>query len=275
MNTFIATVKGELKEFKIAKPTLADIREAQKVYNRAYNDALNSDAIIRIQLEEIMRKKGLWGDAEQTKFLSLQSDIKDLEYKLTVRGIKLSQAKEIALKIIELRNDMSKLLANRRVMDNNTAEGQAENMQFNYLVSACTVYSDGSKIFNSLEEFLQSDEEELVEKACTKFMEMKYGITASDNDLPEYNFLKKYKFIDEKLRFIDKQGRLCDKDGRLVDENGNYIDELNNLVDVKGRKIDEKGNYLDVGNFLDDDGNPIVEEVQDSGKEVVDVSVAE
>ena len=87
--------------------------------------------------------------------------------------------------------------------------------------------------------------------------------TSLDNDyesnLPENKFLKKYKFIDDKLRLVDKKGRLIDADGKLIDEEGRYIDDQGNYIDKYGNRVDKDGEYLvESKPFLDDDGNPIV-----------------
>jgi hypothetical protein len=96
--------------------------------------------------------------------------------------------------------------------------------------------------------------------AAQNLANMLYGL---DNDyesnLPENKFLKKYKFVDEKLRLVDKKGRLIDNEGRLIDESGRYVDENGSFVDKFGNKVDADGDYIvEQQPFLDDDGKPII-----------------
>lgn len=93
---------------------------------------------------------------------------------------------------------------------------------------------------------------------------MLYGLDNDyENNLPENKFLKKYKFIDQKLRLIDKKGRLIDSEGRLIDESGRYVDDNGSFVDKFGNKVDADGDYIvEQQPFLDDNGNPIVEETK-------------
>jgi hypothetical protein len=93
---------------------------------------------------------------------------------------------------------------------------------------------------------------------------MMYGLDSNyESNLPENKFLKKYKFVDDKLRLIDNKGRLVDEEGRLIDENNRFINEAGQYVDKFGSVVDVDGNYVvDFKPFLDDDGNPIQEEVK-------------
>ena len=62
----------------------------------------------------------------------------------------------------KLRDDLRELISSRTNLDNNTAEGQADNARFNYLVSCCLVYSDNKKgYFNSYEDYLNRSSEEI------------------------------------------------------------------------------------------------------------------
>jgi hypothetical protein len=111
-----------------------------------------------------------------------------------------------------------------------------------------------------MEDYLNRANEEAAVLGAQNLAAMLYGLDNDyENNLPENKFLKKYKFIDDKLRFIDKKGRLTDNEGRLVDENGRFIDESGNFVDKFGNRVDKEGEYIvETKPFLDDDGNPVV-----------------
>lgn len=273
---FDVTVDDKKVELTIQTPSMQDQREASKVYNQTFSDALKAKAVVRAKLDDLLVDQGLWDTDKQNEFNKLQSAILESERKLAKGGIPLSEAKTIALDIRLSREKMRDLISVKTNLDVHTAEGQADNARFNYLVSACTVYRDTKqKYFSSLDDYLNRSTEEVSIKAAQTLANMLYGL---DNDyestLPENKFLKQYKFVDSKLRLINKEGRLIDSEGRLIDESGRFIDKDGNFVDKFGNPVDKDGEYIvESLPFLDDDGKPIVVENNDA-KETKDTSNA-
>lgn len=260
--TFKIKINEKETEFLVKTPSINDQREAQKVYNQAFTDAIKSKCVVRAKMDELLEDQGLWNQDKQIKFTKLQQDILDSERKLAKGGISLKEAKEIAIQMKKDREEIRSLISVRTSLDNHSAEGQADNARFNYLVSSCLVYNDSNKqpYFSNMEDYLNRSNEEVAIVAAQHLASMLYGL---DNDyelnLPENKFLKKFKFIDEKLRYINKQGKLTDADGRLVDDNGRYIDDQGGFVDKFGNKVDKDGEYVvEYKPFLDEDGNPII-----------------
>ena len=263
IDTFKMFADGQEQEFCIKSPSLADQRESQKVYNQAFSDAVKSGCIVRARLDDLLKEQGLWDDTKQIKFNTIQQEILDNEKILARGGISLKMAKEIAIKMKTLRDDLRELISVRTNLDNHTAEGQADNARFNYLISACLVYSvnKDKKYFKDYAEYLSRASEPVAIKAAQVLANMLYGL---DNDyekkLPENKFLVKYKFVDDKLRLVNEKGKLVDVDGRLIDETGRFINEDGKYVDKNGNLVDENGDYLlEFKPFTDDNGNPIIE----------------
>jgi hypothetical protein len=198
------------------------------------------------------------------RFSTLQAQILEGERKLAKGGISLSIAKDEALKMRKLREELRELIAVKTNLDTHTAEGQADNARFNYLVSACTVYNDSKKpYFSSYEDYNSKSGTDLVAGlAAQNLAGMLYGLDSDyEEKLPENKFLKQYKFVDDKLRLVNKQGQLVDSEGRLIDEDGRFINEKGEFVDKDGNTVDKKGDYvIEFSPFLDDDGKPIVVE---------------
>ena len=269
-DTFKIKIDNIEEDFTIKSPSLGDQREAQKVYNQAFSDAVKSGCIVRARLDDLLKEQGLWDDHKQARFNKLQQQILDHEKTLSKGGINLKAAKEIAVKMKDLREDLRELISVRTNLDNHTAEGQADNARFNYLISSCLVYSNNKdkKYFKNYEEYLSRAAESIAIKAAQVLANMLYGL---DNDyekkLPENKFLVKYKFVDDKLRLINKEVKLIDIDGRLVDEFGRFINEKGQYVDKGGSLVDENGDYVtDFKPFTDDDGNPVL--VNEEDKEI-------
>jgi len=259
--TFKVVLDGTEKEMLVRSPSLQDQREAQKVYNQAFTDAIKSKSVVRAKLDDLLQDQGLWNDEKQAKFSALQKELLDGEKRLAKGGFSLNEAKDLAIKMKGVREEIRSLISVRTSLDNHSAEGQADNARFNYLVSVCLVYNDTKQpYFSSMEEYLNRAGEEVALLGAQNLANMLYGL---DNDyesnLPENKFLKKYRFVDDKLRLVDKKGRLIDADGRLIDENGRFIDEQGNFVDKYGNRVDSEGDYLvETQPFLDENGNPVI-----------------
>jgi hypothetical protein len=267
---FKVEVNGEEKTFMARSPSLSDQREAQKVYNTAFTDAIKSNSVVRAKMEDVLEEQGLWNKDKQAKYENLQKELSDGEKRLAKGGIQLSEAKKIALRMRDVRLEIRDLISVRTSLDNHSAEGQADNARFNYLVSACVVYKDTEKpYFKELADYMDRIDDPVALAGAQKLANMIYGLDNNfEKNLPENKFLTKYKFVNDDLRFIDKKGRTIDAEGRLVDENGRFIDEEGNFVDRDGNRVDKDGEYLvDSQPFLDDDGNPIVLEDTTEKKE--------
>jgi hypothetical protein len=274
--TFKATIDGVEKEFLVKSPSLDNQREGQKVYNQAFTDAIKSKSVVRAKLDDLLEDQGLWNDEKQAKFTSLQKELLDGEKRLAKGGFSLNEAKDLAIHMKRVRDDIRELISVRTSLDNHSAEGQADNSRFNYLVSVCVVYNDTKEpYFKNLEDYLNRSTDEVAIKGAQNLANMLYGL---DNDyesnLPENKFLKKFRFVDDKLRLIDKKGRLVDREGRLIDEGGRFIDDNGNFVDKYGNPVDKDGEYIvEQQPFLDDEGKPVV--LEDEEKKTNDKPVEE
>tara|TARA_R110000824_G_scaffold82221_1_gene206193 strand:- start:4941 stop:5843 length:903 start_codon:yes stop_codon:yes gene_type:complete len=261
--TFTATLEGKETQFEIQNPTQKDYLEGQKVYNTVFNGAIQSGAPLRRRVGEILKEQGLWDDSKQKEMEAIQKEIIDKEYVLHKGGIKASEGKTIALEIKKFRDELSQLLTVHTEFDGNTCEGQADNARFNFLVSACVIYSSNKeKYFKTYEDFLAASDSSVGFAGSRKLANMLYGLDDNfENNLTENVFLKEYKFVDEEFRPINKEGHLVDSEDRLIDEDGFYVDEEENRVNIYGYKLNDEGEFAESSSpFLDDEGNPIVQE---------------
>jgi hypothetical protein len=260
-------IGGKEVELAVLRPNAKVRQDAQKVYNKAFRDAVESGAILRAKIESVMREQKLWDDAKEAELRKLQGQIAEKERKIRGGGIKLSEAREMAIQLRRDRGELRALNSERMSLDNNSCEAQADNAQFNFFVSACTVHAnDGKPYFKSYEDYMTKEDDPAVGPAASALAKIIYNLEDDyEKKLPENQFLLKFKFADDSLHLIDKQGRKIDADGRLVDEEGRYINEAGEYVDREGNRVDADGNYLvDEKPFLDDEGNPVLTEVSTS-----------
>ena len=247
-------------ELAVLRPNASQAKDAQLAYNSAFADAVKSGALLRAKLENVLVEQGVWSEEKQEKNDELIKSINEGEQKLAKGGIKLAEAKGLALEMRRHRAELRTLISERTDYESNTAEGQAENARFNSLVSSCTVYNDtGKAVFKNMDDYLNRSTEEAAAQAAGTFANMMYGLDDDyEKNLPENSFLKSYKFVDEDLRLVNKDGQLVDLEGRLVNEEGRYVDADGNFIDVDGNPVSEEGDYkFEFTPFLDDDGNPV------------------
>ena len=244
-NCFTITKDGQEVELCVKSPSPKNQRASQKVYNRAFSDAIGSGSIIRARLDDVMKEQGLWDEKKELQYQTIQKRILDKERILAKGGISLKQAKQEAIAMRQAREELRELISTRTTLDSHTAEGQADNAKFNFLVSCCVVYKDSNKpYFSGYEDYTSRAIEPAAILGAQKLANMIYGLDDDfEKNLPENKFLHKYKFVDEKLRPIDDQGRLIDDQGRLIDEYGRFIDENGHRVDIDGNPLDNEDNY--------------------------------
>ena len=262
--------KFEEKEFAVIKPTVQQLKEANKIRSQVWNRAFEEGNLLRRQLDDELKNRNLWNSKLQAEYDTLQHEVLQNTLTLEKGGIKLSEARAIAIETAKKRQEMVDMLVARSELDNHTCEGQADNERFNYLFANCLVYNDtGEKVYpNGIDDYLKDADNEYAVKGATEFYYLMSNTESLDDKLPENQFLKKYKFIDENQRFTDrKTGRLVDEDGRYIDELGFFVeyDEDGNSyrVTIDGERLSDLiDTQEDDGSlpFLDDDGNPVSEE---------------
>lgn len=251
-------------EYFVSTPSADAVKEGKKVYNTSFTNALKSKSVVRAKLDDLLVEQGLWNEDKQRRTDEIQRELLEAERSLDAGGIPLSTAKDIAMKMRKLRAELRELISVRTTLDNHTAEGQADSEQFNFFVSACTFRKDTKeKVFKNYDDFLTRSSSDLAIQAAQTLANLMYGLDEDyESNLPENDFLKKFKFVDKDLRLINKEGKLVDSDGRLVDQEGRFIDAEGNYVDKYGHRIDKEGKYVvEHKPFLDDDGNPVAEPV--------------
>lgn len=268
MIKFTVEKDGETLDLAVVEPTVAQQEESEKVYNKVFAEALSGGALLRAKLNKYLAEQQIWGPKEQEKYNTIEQDIIRKLTELKHGKIKLSEARTIALDVRELRTKLVEMTFEKSQIDSNTAEGQADNAKFNYLVSQCVVYNKTRKpYFNSYEEFKNTlDVVALV--GARKLSSLLY--TGMDYETDEEKFLKKWKLVDDKGRLVNKDGKLINEENKLINEFGQLVDEDGNLIDNEGNKIDlsNQDDEQSEPEFLDDEGNVInVEEYFGEEKE--------
>jgi hypothetical protein len=256
----------------VRRPNGKDLKDAKIEYNKAMRVALENKTMLRLKLNDYLTEQGIWSDDKQRKYEEYISKINEKELILKKGGIPLKKAKSTAFELKRLRVEFRDLIAERTSYDNNTAEGLADNAQFDCLVSLCVLDpATKAPIFKNIEDYNIRSSEPWAIKAASELANMIYNLDPSyEDNLPENKFLKSFKFADDKGRLVNKEGHLIAVDEndveRLIDENNRYIaydSEGNKYFVTRDGKPVQDETFTpfidDDGNALDENGNIIVQ----------------
>jgi hypothetical protein len=281
-------IEGQDKDGNTVKVLLkaagpSEYRDSQVEYNKAFRKALDSGALLRQKLSDFMVEQGIWDDAKQKKNDDFVDKINAKEEILRGGGIKLSEAKEVALELRRLRFQFREFISEKNSLDQNSVEGQADNARFAELVRLCILHPSTKKpYFQNQSDYDAASDQPWVVQASSELASMIYGLDPDyDNKLTENKFLKEFDFVDEDLRLVNKNGHLVDVEGRLIDEDGRFVkykteeaekekdkdqcfyvnrsgEEVIKVEDEDGEERWVTKDKAERKPFLDDEGNEII-----------------
>ena len=250
------------KEYVIRPANAHASVEAQKVYNKTFKRAIEEGAILKKSLEDHMRRQGLWDDTKQEEYELLIKRSADIEYKIkTGQYKKASEVRDKSIELKRIRSELSSLLMVRNSMDSNTADGQADNERFFYLITACVYdYETQKPVYTSLDDYHEKADTELAVKCASEFANFAYGLEENFEDkLIENKLLKKLGLLNDKGQLTNKHGQRVDLEGNLLNEEGARIDKDGNRIDINNNPVIDDS-VIDTLEFEDDLGESEVEE---------------
>jgi glucan-binding YG repeat protein len=267
---FKAPIDGKEVELAVIKPNAKTFLGGQGAFNQTYSRLISQEnTVLEATLEKVLKEQGAWNDEVQEEAEKLRKAINDAELRLAEGGFDIEEAKELAVQMRRDRAAWRQLLSKRFQIQQNTAEAQAENARFNYLVQQCLVYNDtGEKVYATLDEYYERGDEEAALIGAIKFGALTNQFAEdSELKLPENKFLQEFGFCDDELRLINEDGDYVDTEGRIIDEEGYYLDADGKRVDENGVPLDEDGNFaVERKPFTGKDGKPIISPLADKSK---------
>jgi hypothetical protein len=277
-NKIITSVDLEGKEVKVLvkKPTPKNYRDSQMAYNSAMRVALDNGAMFKDKLRSYYVEQKIWDENKEKEYQRILKSIQSLEKQLKEGGIALKQARGLALSLKKARGEFSALIAERQSFEANSAESQAENARFNFLIAACVCDPNGTPKWKNVEAYDEDAQQPWANEAAQELANMLYGLEPDyEKRLTENQFLIKYKFADKDLSLINADGHKVDLEGRLINDEGRFVAYRESgeqyFVDIDGNEVTETGEpIIHFSPFLDDDGNPIVEESAEQPEEKVE-----
>jgi len=257
-------IKVEDKTLVVDAPGNKDLQDAQMAYNVKMAELMRSDKKLmsRNELQRYMRDHNIWTKEDDDLSQLLQTQIRNMERKLAEGGIKVEEAKKIAIQMKYSRSVLLVLTNKKAEMDNITMEFAAENHRFKFLMTRCIKDEDGKPVLRSVAECDLRQDDPIVVESASALNSIVYGYDPHFFDkLPENKWLQEFGFVNKDGKLADSDGKPVSIDGKFINDDGRYVNEDNELVDVDGNRVDEEGRFI-IENpqpFLDEDGNPIGE----------------
>ena len=251
---------GNELDLVVESPRADVLQKATLWYNIKIAELLRASAssacalIPRSKMSEYLLKIGAWSDADEKQFLALQFEIRGCEKILAKGGIKKAEARTVALRAREARDDLVALYGKRSQYDNATIEAVAEQHRFRFLVTLCVKTPDGKPYFASVDDYVEKESSRAAFDSASVVAKSVYNVDEKfRSKLPEEQFLVKHGFANGQGQLINSDGKLIDLLGRLVNDAGRLVDADGKLVDADGNQVDEEGAILaEPLPFLDD-----------------------
>ena len=179
----------------VKKPTNNIISGSDRHRAKIWNQCLIDGILTKAELGAVIRERGIWDDDKAKQTERILTRISDLEKELYGIGSKkktasVSGGRSIAIEMRELRVELRDIMAEKVALEENTAEAMAENAKFDYLVSECTMYDNGERVYASLDDYNSKSSDEIAFTAAAKLAEMIFALDPSfEKNLPENKFL--------------------------------------------------------------------------------------
>ncbi len=247
---------GKNVKLVVRKPEYEDIEHADKVYAIKISSLIKENAgrklLSRQELNKYLKEAGIWTEAEEKEVEKLQTEVADTLTAMRKGGKGLTDGRSMAIKVMDRRQEIMRIMAKKQSFDDVTLESFAETEKIDYLVYCSTLYADsGSNYWDSFEDMKNDKLSDVYRKASVLSMKVIYDIDNEfDKNLPENKWLKKYGFIDEELNYTDR------KTGEKVDREGKPIKELEEKIQKIRDNI--QGDIVEEAPFIDEEtGKPV------------------
>jgi hypothetical protein len=234
----------------VVKPNNEVIAKADMLRAKRWNACIQDGIITKKELGVLMEERGIWDKEKSTQEDGITEKIQELEKNL-FRGKKgkkpkVSEGKDIAIQMKDLRARLRELIGERLALEENTAEALSDNVRFDYFVAMCTFYKDtDQKVYTSIEDYNQRSSDEVAFAAASMLGDILYNLDSSfEENLPENKWLSNFDLINQDLSLVNTEGDLVDRGGNKINDLGHYIDDDDNRVDVDGLPLNDDGSYV-------------------------------
>ena len=238
------------------KPTNNIISAADKHKAKVWNQCLADCILTKMELGKTIRDRGIWDDEKDKRQVEIIESISKIEKVLYIDDGKkktLSTGQDMAVEIRRLRNELRDLMSEKISFEENTAESIADNAKFDYIVSECTKYENGERVYESLDDYNSKSADEIAIAAANKLAQMLYSLDSNfENNLPENKWLARHGLTNKDGHLINEDNQTTDTSGRVINDEGHYINDQGKRTDVDGNLLEKDGTYVLTAQYEDD-----------------------
>jgi hypothetical protein len=175
-------------------PTPKEDADARLAYATAFNDAMERGIPTIKQLERRLKEHGIWRTEDEEELKVIRDKMTQIEIILSKKDPKdkSKTTRKLAEELLEMRSQALEKSSQLNEFLNNTIEALAEEVKQAYYVSTCTERRDGSKVWNTPEEYMNSRDASLVNAAAYEYITFTNGLAENYLEmLPEVKFMKR------------------------------------------------------------------------------------
>lgn len=160
-------------------PNYKEKQLAEIEYSKKFTELIDTNLKTRAEMEEVLKKRGIWTEKEEAKVDRLQKELVDAFEK--VAKAKSEKARQKALESVnELKREIGQTQNARDTYMNQTVESKAEDVRMGYLVASVATYAEtGEKVWKTFDDFINEKNESGLYDIALEFMNFINGLPSS------------------------------------------------------------------------------------------------
>lgn len=189
---------GNVCDFELKTPGLAEENEGERHYRVAYSKCLVEGIFPREKLREVMRQHDMWTEGDESEFKKVVGQIAIYQIELRQAETEGDNKKciDISKQIVETRKRMWELFLIQQSVYMNSAEGVSEVIKTESMMAACVINkATGKRYWKDYSEYVMERDlnttstvyAKVVDVQTTIFDEARDGLMSG---YPEHKYLK-------------------------------------------------------------------------------------
>jgi hypothetical protein len=181
------------KKYRTRFATPKEDADARMEYATAFNSALAKNLPTQKQMLVMLKAKGIWTNEDEAELAAIREKMNQIELILSKKDPKdkSKTTRKMAEQLLQLRGDAIEKASQLNEFMGNTIESIADENKQAYYVSSCTENPDGSRVWATPEDFMNSRETNLVSSATYEYVTFINGLAENYVEmLPEVQFMR-------------------------------------------------------------------------------------
>jgi hypothetical protein len=157
------------KEYHVEAPNANDIREADWNYSRTFTRSLTEGITTSAEMMDILRRRGIVGPEFEQRAMELTTNLNEKIWTLDTTET-MNEKRDLAVGVAEARDELFQWNQRLNGPMANTCEQLADDARLEYLTSCMVVHSNGDRVWDNYESYLQEKNQALALKSRFEIM---------------------------------------------------------------------------------------------------------